>query len=803
MKSFIYKETADTPCFHCGEHCNKKSIHIDEKIFCCDGCKLVYEILNENDLCKYYDITKTPGISVKGKFISEKYSYLDDLKVKQKLISFTDGKKTNITFYLPQMHCSSCIWLLENLHRINPAIERSQVNFPLKQVTISYNEKETTLRKVAELLVFIGYEPHIHLSDLEDKKPTKYNRKQLFKIGVAGFCFGNIMMLSFPEYFAVGKITEGGLKHFFSYLNLMLSLPVFFFSANEFFISAWKGLKQKFLNIDAPIALAILITFTRSIYEIISGTGSGYMDSMSGIVFFMLLGRFFQNRTYDTISFERDYKSYFPIAVTLIKDGKETAIPVSNIKVGDRIIIRNNELIPTDAILFRGIANIDYSFVTGESLPEEKVIGEIIYAGGKQIGSAIEMEVIKEISQSYLTQLWNNEAFSQKEDTTKSFIHTVSKYFSFVLLALAAGGFMFWAQSDFHRALNALTAVLIVACPCALLLSATFTNGNILRIFGKNKFYLKNANVIERLGNIDTIVFDKTGTITHNNESSILYEGKELTNEEETLIRTLVSQSSHPFSKKIELFLPQTTSTPVTSFSEYPGKGIEALINNNFIKLGSQEFVSNEKKEDTNSKTSKVYVMINNIVIGRFLIKNHYRSGLKELVVALKKNNTLALLSGDNDSEKNELQRIFSDHSELKFNQSPSNKLEYIRYLQTKNNKVAMIGDGLNDAGALKQSNVGIAVSDDINNFSPACDAILDGTQFIKLKKFIDFAKTGKKIIIGSFIISLLYNIVGVGFAINGTLSPVIAAILMPISSISIVLFTTLTSTIAAKRKGM
>ncbi|OFY85388.1 MAG: ATPase [Bacteroidetes bacterium RIFCSPLOWO2_12_FULL_35_15] len=803
MQTSLNTSTTST-CYHCGENCKNEEISIENKKFCCDGCKLVYEILNENDLCKYYDITKTPGITVKGKFISEKFAYLDDEKVKQKLISFTNGDQTNVTFYLPQMHCSSCIWLLENLNRINADIVRSQVDFPRKEVSIFFNEGKTTLRKIVELLTFIGYEPQISLSDLETKKEIKHNRKQLFKIGFAGFCFGNIMMLSFPDYFSFGIIEEPGLKQFMSYLILGLSLPVFFYSASEFFISAWKGIQQRFLNIDAPISFAILVTFVRSVYEIISNTGAGYMDSMSGIVFFMLIGRFFQNRTYDTLSFERDYKSYFPIAVTVIKNNVEKATPVSDIKVGDRILIRNNELIPTDAILFRGDASIDYSFVTGESAPNQKVVGEIVYAGGKQIGSAIELEVIKEVSQSYLTQLWNNDAFKQNEKVDVSFVNQTGKYFTVILFALAIGGFLFWLPTDLHRALNALTAVLIVACPCALLLSSTFTNGNMLRIFGRNKFYLKNAGIIEKLGNIDTIVFDKTGTITQNNESIIEYDGKALSAEEQQLIRSLVVQSSHPLSKRILDHLPLSKKLDATYFKEHTGRGMESIIDGFNLKLGSYEFIygkpNTEQKEAT---SSVVYVMIEGNIYGNYLIKNQYRNGFVSLVRSLESEFKLALLSGDNDSEKKYLSTIFSKNASLNFNQSPGSKLSFIKTLQAQKHKVLMIGDGLNDAGALKQSDVGIAVSDDINNFSPSCDAILDGSRFNDLKNYIDFAKAGKNIIIASFIVSLLYNVVGLGIAVNGTLSPVIAAILMPISSITIVLFTTMASTIVAKRKGM
>ena len=279
-------------------------------------------------------------------------------------------------------------------------------------------------------------------------------------------------------------------------------MPVFFYCSTEFFVQAWKGIKHKFLNIDAPIALAIFITFGRSLYEVLSHTGPGYFDSMSGIVFFMLIGRYFQNRTYQSISFDRDFKSYFPLGVSVINtDGIEKQISVSELKVGDRIKIHNDEIVPADAILFFGKATIDYSFVTGESLPIEKSIGEIVYAGGKQTSGAIELEVVKEVSQSYLTQLWNNDAFKEnKEEVKVSFIHRISRYFTYALFSIAISAAIYWSINDSSKIWGAVTAVLIVACPCALLLSATFTNGNMIRILNKYKLYVKNKR--------ETKVFD-------------------------------------------------------------------------------------------------------------------------------------------------------------------------------------------------------------------------------------------------------------------------------------------------------
>lgn len=779
-------------CYHCGDEVLKENIVSGDKTFCCEGCKMVYEIINQNNLCNYYDIEKNPGITQKHKVREGKFAFLDDASLQASLVHFTERNQSHVIFYLPQMHCSSCIWILEHLGKLQPGIVKSQVDFLKKEILVVFDNTQTGLRKIAETLTSIGYEPHINLSHVNSKKISKHDKARIFKIGVAGFCFGNIMMMSFPEYFSLGTFEDESLKVFLGYFNLALALPVFFYSSSEFFISAWKGFRQKIVNIDAPIALAVLITFLRSFYEVVSGTGAGYFDSMSGIVFFMLVGRYFQNKTYESLSFERDYTSYFPIGVTVLSDdGNETQIPVSKLKIGQRIKIHSHEIVPADSILFLGKANIDYSFVTGESLPIEKSIGEIIYAGGKQIGGAIELEVVKEVSQSYLTKLWNNDVFKENEEEKKeSFIHSVSRYFTVALFSVAAAAVIYWSVVDSSKVWNALTAVLIVACPCALLLSATFTNGSIIRLLGKLNFYAKNANVIERIGDADTIVFDKTGTITRQQEAQIIYNGADMDEVQAQLVRSVANQSNHPLSKAVVSYLPFSKTLIVKNFKEDKGKGISGIVNGVEVKLGSAGYMS-LKKDINNDDGSYVYVSFNDEIQGCFVIRNTYREGLKDLSETLSDKYQLAIISGDNDNERLRLETFFGKKTQMLFNQKPEDKLEFVKKLQEQGRKVIMIGDGLNDAGALKQSNVGIAITDNINNFSPACDGILSGDQFKWLKGIIDFCKKEKQIIYGSFIISILYNIVGLYYAVQGTLQPVIAAILMPLSSISIVLFTT------------
>ncbi len=799
-----FSDTDPVACYHCGEPCLETILQNDHS-FCCSGCRQVYLLLNENDLCVYYDIDASPGIKARGKFVSGSYAYLDDEGMIDQLLQFRSDEQMNVTFSLPQMHCSSCIFLLENLHRINKGILKSQAHFERKEVFVSFNPTLISLRKVVELLAFIGYEPAISLNDAGPKKKSKLNHRKIAELGVVGFCFSNIMMLSFPEYFSGGEIEQQGLKETFSWIIFVLSLPVLFFGARSIFVSAAKGLRQGIINIDAPIALAVIITFGRSYYEIISGTGSGYLDSGSGIIFFMLVGRWFQHKTYDALSFDRQYKSYFPLGVTVLRDFKEQNIPATTLQNGEIIVIRNEEMIPADARIIGGDAFIDYSFVSGEDAPVARKTGDLVFAGGKQKGGAIQLKLVKEPSQSYITQLWNNDIFSKTKNNQQSFIHPWSRYFTAILLSIAALAGIFWALTDPSKILPVVTAVLIVACPCSLLLSATFTFGNMLRIFGKNKLYLKNASVIEALAKVQHIVFDKTGTITQTGQAKVQFQGDALSVQEETWVRSAAMHSSHTLSTSLATFLHKNdfkNAAPLQHFSEVAGQGLVADVEGARVALGAADFAN--ALDSSEASGSRVHVNINEHYKGFYEIGNHYRQGIGELAKQLHQSNYhLHVLSGDNDAESENLRNIFGPQTPLRFKVSPAEKLSYIKELQAQKEGVLMAGDGLNDAGALMQADVGIAVSDDAARFSPACDAIMDGSALSKLSSFVSYAKAGRRIVMASFVLSILYNVVGVSFAVQAKLSPLVAAILMPASSISIVLLVSLLTSVVAKRKNL
>jgi len=788
-------------CFHCGNDIVEyERILFDNKNFCCNGCKTVFEIFSNNGLECYYDFEKTPGST--PNLVLGKYNFLDNNDIVSKLLDFQEDSIHIVRLYIPLIHCSSCIWILENLNKLNEGISSSQVNFSQKKVTLNFNPSKTNLKEIVLLLSSIGYEPYISLENF-DAKPRIIDRSLVFKIGVAFFGFGNIMLLSFPEYFNVDDYWMQQYRDFFRYIILLISLPVFFYSATPYYISAWNSIKLKTFNIDIPMALGIIVMFVRSLVDIFFQDGQGFLDSMCGLVFFMLSGKLIQQTTFNFLSFERDYKSYFPIAVTKLDNDIEIPIQVYEIEKQNKLLIRNQELIPVDSILISEHGYIDYSFVSGEAIPVEKKSGDKIFAGGKQMGEAIVIESINTVSQSYLTQLWSNDVFQKKsQQKFRSITDRASQYFTPALLFIAFAGLFYWGFTNWNSAFNVFTAVLIVACPCALALTAPYTWGNVIRIMGNKKFYLKNTIVIEQLSNVNAIVFDKTGTITSNDSNSIKYHGEILNKDDLLAVRNIVRGSNHPLSRRLYNFLEEGKISKPTMFEEINGAGIVGQINGKTFKIGSSNLVD-LNDEQVSIKETRVYIKINDFVKGYFVLENQYREGLVRLFKDLIASNyKLFVLSGDNDGEKKNLETMLPDNVQLVFNQKPEQKLEFIKNLQTQNLNVMMVGDGLNDAGALAQSNVGISISENVNVFTPASDAILDASQFSNILYFLNYSKNAMKTIKMSYGLALTYNVVGISFALTNNLSPLVAAIIMPLSTATIIGFVTIMTHFFANKKS-
>ncbi|HTY86467.1 MAG TPA: heavy metal translocating P-type ATPase metal-binding domain-containing protein [Candidatus Acidoferrum sp.] len=799
-----------TVCFHCGEPCAGDAFAQDGKPFCCLGCQTVFHLLQENGLGQFYELNAAPGTRIRATTVAARYAFLDDPVVREKLLDYADDQRARVTLRLPAIHCVACVWLLENLFKLHPGIGRSVVNFTRREATITFAPDRIKLGELAALLASIGYEPELTCAETEAPRPSLVRKKQWLQIGLAAFAFGNIMLMSVPVYLGLDRFNGPWFRVLAGWLSLAMALPVVTYSASDFWRSAWWSLRQRRLTLDVPIALGLAAIYGQSFFEVLAHRGPGYCDSLTGLILFLLCGRVFQQKTHERLIFDRDYKGFFPLAVIRKTPAGEESVPISRLQPGDRLVLRHGELLPADAKLVGGDAWLDYSFVTGEAEPVRCAPGSHLYAGGRQIGGRIEVETVRPVVQSRLAALWDNEAFrKRRDDDLDSLTNRYSRRFTKLVIGLALAAAVFWLFHDAAKALPVFTAVLIVACPCALALAAPLTHGTAQRVLARLNLFLKNARVIERLAQVDTIVLDKTGTLTTADASGVAFISAEggvrkadLSVEERQWIGSLARHSTHPNSIRIAKSLA-VAPRPVSGFQEISGGGIAGEVAGHEIRLGSMAWLekcgvsgrnrSNPEGSPSAATTlpvgSHTGIAIDGVWRGGFQLENALRPEVEKLVARLGSRFELALLSGDNEREAARFRALFGERATLRFNRSPADKLEFIRELQHGGRRVMMVGDGLNDAGALRQADVGVAVVESLGAFSPASDVILDALQLPRLAEVLAFSRQAARVVRLGFVISALYNLAGLSIAAAGLLAPMVCAVLMPLSSATVLAF--------------
>jgi Cu+-exporting ATPase len=486
------------------------------------------------------------------------------------------------------------------------------------------------------------------------------------------------------------------------------------------------------------------------------------MDSFAGFIFFLLIGKWFQNLTYASLSFDRDFSSFFPVAIQRIKpDLSKEIVPIEQLQIDELIEVRNEEIIPCDSELLSEETFIDYSFVTGEAQPVLLKKGALVYAGGQVQGLACRLKVKATTNRSHLTQLWNETKDKTPKNQLIRYQDRLSRYFLLILLLIASVSGVAWYFVAPSAVFRVVVAILIVACPCALALSAPFTS-------------------------IDTIVLDKTGTLTDPNSYQITVAPHHLTDQEFTVFVNMARQSTHPLSKALASAHEAAPELELLQLEEIKGQGMRAEWNGETYLLGSAAFIGEAhlaKGSELFLKTAK------NCAHLRF--ESSWRSAAIQSILDGYGATNCYVLSGDHNQDSTALMGLGFLKEHLFFELSPQQKAVQIQQLQKAGKQVLYIGDGLNDVGALGTAAIGLALSEDMFRFTPSADGILEAKSLVNLIQMLRIGRYAKLVLQICLAFSLSYNIFGLSIAISGQLTPLIAAILMPISSITIVLLST------------
>ena len=766
-------------CGHCGDDCSRDAVVTAAGTFCCAGCATVFELIARHGLEHFYVCDVEPGRSQKaaGRLDPDRFAVLDDPAIAARFV-LRATTSPRATFTVPAMHCASCLWLLEQLWRFDEGVGRSEVDIAARTVRIDFDPARISVRAIASRLGSLGYEPLLAGESTVAPQPAR-RRTLYLKIGVAGFAFGNVMLFSVPRYLN-GAPLDAGFTTLFGTLNLAFSIPVLLFSAADYFQNAWRSVRARAMSLDVPIAIGLLALFFRSSADILLGVGEGFFDSFAGLTFFLLIGRLFQQMAYERIEFDRTVRSFLPLSVRVVNDGGHRLARIDTLQPGDVVSLRASEVVPSDATLIDDTAHLDYAFVTGESRPVHVRQGEPVHAGGRVVGTSVRLRIERPVSQSELARLWANPAFSaSRARSLPAVLARFGLWFTIVALALAAFGAVAW-WPDWRMSLSVATAVLIIACPCAFTLSAPIALGTTMGVLGRAGCYLKDPGVALELGRIDTVVFDKTGTLTTSApETEPVSEG--LSSDDWRLVRRLAVESTHPISRAIQ----QIDRASAADVNEVSGRGLVGWIDGHRVAIGSASFIASETGRSLPEAAGATWAAVDDRVPGWIRTRAAVRPGMDAAVRALSAQYDTRLLSGDHDGDRDRWSPVFDGR--VTFRQLPEDKLATVKDLQARGKHVLVIGDGLNDAGALAAADVGLAVTDDTACLVPACDAVISGSRLAHLPELLSYASRARRAIATCFGVSIAYNALGLWLALTGQLTPLATAILMPVSSLTIV----------------
>lgn len=782
-------------CDHCGENIvvrYNEAIEGVEKNFCCLGCKSVYKILQKNQLQDYYQLRQdeTQSISLKNKK-EAKFKYLDDPEFNQSFVVETKGLQ-EISFYVEGVHCAACLWILEKLPEINSSIRSANLNMSTSTLTVKYS-LDGKLSDIAYLISDLGYYPHpiLENQDVRNLK-SKENRKDITRIAISFFCTGNIMLFAFSNYLGADQ----SMRVFFDLLSGVLFLPILFYGAVPFYKNSYGALKSKQLSIDLPIVLAIFLGAALSYLSLMTSLDHIYFDTLTTLVFLILLSRFLLKVSQQkSLNQENIYSFFSNIPTKKIVDGEEVDVFTRFLKVDDEIVVYPGETIPLDGVVLEGSSSTNNSLITGEIKAIKVFRGSEVFSGCINNEEKLIIKVTKTINDSQLGLILKEveQGWQQKTNLMK-LTDKVTKYFVFSQLTISIFIFIFFLfNNDFETAyLRALTLI-IITCPCALGLTPPLTITLGLSKLAKNGILVKDEKVLENIQLAKNIFFDKTGTLTEGNFQIVKWESHYDREKEEELIFNLESYSSHPIAHSIREFIAQKWSEnskeisklEFTQAKELPGVGLEGVLQGQLYTIKS---VENE-----NDQTS-FELRQDEKILAKIYLEDHPQNDAREVLERLRVDYKLYMISGDNSGVVKRIGDELGFPKEQVYSQiKPKQKQEII----AAHPDSIMVGDGANDAIAINSALVGVAVANSMDLSLRASHVFFNNpNSLVSLEKLIIVAGETVRIIKRNVSFSLIYNMVGIILAIMGLITPLLAAILMPISS-----FTVLASSLISTKK--
>ncbi|MFM4924151.1 heavy metal translocating P-type ATPase [Aeromonas dhakensis] len=788
-------------CFHCGEPVPAGSRYALEikgivQPMCCPGCQAVAETILECGLASYYEHRTAPG--TKGELVPAELAALthyDLAEVQQDFVtdSATGSHKVReIQLTVEGLTCAACAWLIERhlgnltgLHYIN-------VNTTTHRARIKWDPDRLSLSDILKGFAKIGYRAYPFQTHQQEALYAKEVRSYMFRLALAGLGSMQVMMCAVALYMDLFISVEEEFMVYFKWISLLLSTPIMIYSAQPFYVGAWRSLKQGHLSMDVSVSLALIGAFVASMWATVFNTGEVYYDSITMFVFFLLLGRFLELRARRKASeSSSNLARLVPIMATRLDEDGEHEVAAKTLQVGDRVRVLAGATLPADGIILLGQASLNESMLTGEQLPLLKQAGDAVYAGTINTDAPLEIRVSHRIEESRLAQIMRlqDHALDDKPAIAQM-ADVLSRHFILVLLFIAAGVWTFWHFHQPEQAFWVTLAVLVATCPCALSLATPTALTSATARLTRAGILLRRGHVLDVLTRATRIVMDKTGTLTTGNIS--LTRTEALGNFDEArclaIARALEAYSEHPIARAFRsnaaddaVLLAASKVTPVI------GHGIEGVIEGRHYRLGSARWLGISDAHEEQADGLVIYLADEDRALARFLLTDTLRPDAKALIQAFKAAGLkTTILTGDSSAQADEVARELGV-DELVKGVTPDGKLAYLKEHEARGDISIMVGDGINDAPVLAGAHASFAMVGGTDLAKNSADAILLADDLSRLLDARALALRTRKVIKENFAWSIGYNLLVLPLAASGWLPPYVAAAGMSLSSLIVV----------------
>ena len=794
-------------CYHCGLPVEQsgsftENVAGEEREFCCFGCQTVCQTIHNAGLQSFYQ--KTP----EGKTLapppeapSELKSYdLDE--VQSDYVDTLDDVRT-IHLLVEGIHCAACVWLIELSLAKQQGVIAAEVNLTSKRLRLKWDNSVTALSVILHALGQIGYAAIPFDPETAEGILARKHRSLLYRMAFAGFAMMNLMWISIALY---SGADQGEFRNWFHWISFLIATPTLLYAGYPFLRNGWLGLRRRYLTMDLPIAIGATATYCYSTYVTATGSVSGevYFDTVVNFLFVILVGRYLEAISKrEALSATRRLLELQPKLATVINDGQPKVVPIRSVKIGDLLLVKPGEKIPVDGVLVDGQSAVDESMLTGESLPVVKKLEDTVVAGsinGEGAFTVQAQQVLRNTALAKIVSLMEDAQASKAPIQCTA--DRIVPWFVVVTLSLAVITFIYWYQFDFEKALLAATSVLIITCPCAFGLATPMSVAVATGVGANNGILIKQGAALELLSQVTHFVFDKTGTLTEGKLRVVTIETTPEISDDKLLsmAASIEQRSEHGIAKAItEVASERGLDTlPITDFLSSPGQGVQAQFEKQHVIVGTQSWLSEQGIQGTehwNQRVSEleqqgiscIFVAIEGVMSGLIGLADQLRSDAQAMVANLQQQDiTVTVLSGDRKSVVKAITASLGD-VERQAEVLPKDKADVVKKLQQQGAIVAMVGDGVNDAPALIQADVGIALASGTDVSIESADIVLSHNELHKVSEAKQLASRTLRTIRQNIVLSITYNIIMVPLAMMSLVSPLVAALTMPISSLLVI----------------